>query len=136
MNSRNALNQYNTVNRQTGIEDKNPHELIVLLYNGAIDNMVKAKGCIMRKDFAGKGESLGRAITIIGGLQTFLDKEKGGEIAENLDRLYDYCSRRLYEATRDNDMEVIDEVIGLIREVKTGWDGIAAEAAEHFAKQQ
>ena len=136
MNSRNALSQYNAVNKQTGIEDKNPHELIVLLFNGAIDNLVKTKGCISRKDFAGKGETLGRAITIIGGLQGFLDKEKGGEIAENLDRLYDYCSRRLYDATLNNDIACIDEVIGLIREVKEGWEGIAQEAADYLTQPQ
>lgn len=136
MNMNKALNQYKDVSRHTSIEDKNPHELILMLYQGAVDNLVKAKGCIMRKDFAGKGETLGRAITIIGGLQGFLDMEKGGEISEKLDALYDYCSRQLFEATKSNDTEVIDEVIGLIREVQSGWESISGEAAEFLAQQQ
>lgn len=135
MNMNKALSQYNAVNKQTGIEDKNAHELITMLYDGAIDNLVKAKGCIMRKDFAGKGETLGRAITIIGGLQGFLDMEKGGDVSKNLDALYDYCSRRLYEATSANDNDIIDEVIGLIREVREGWVGIHQEAAEILAQR-
>ncbi len=129
MNLNKALNQYNTVNKQTGVEGKNPHELITLLYDSAIDCLVTAKGCIMRNDFSGKGEALGRSITIIGGLQGFLDMEKGGDISKNLDALYDYCSRRLYEATASNDNQILDEVIGLLREVREGWVGIHDEAA-------
>ncbi|MCG8670716.1 MAG: flagellar export chaperone FliS [Pseudomonadales bacterium] len=136
MNTNKALSQYNAVNKQTGVEDKNPHELIMMLYDGAIDNMVRAKGCIQRKDFAGKGETLGRAITIIGGLQGFLDMDKGGEVSQNLDALYDYCSQKLFEATKDNDEKVIDEIVGLIKEVREGWVGIKDEAAEIFANQK
>ena len=135
MNTQKALSQYNAVNKQTGIEDKNPHELIMMLYDGTIDNLVRAKGCIQRKDFAGKGETLGKAITIIGGLQGFLDMDKGGEVSKNLDSLYDYCSRRLYEATKDNNEELIDEVIDLVREVRAGWEGIKDEAAQLLAEK-
>lgn len=135
MNMNKALNQYQAVNRQTGIEDKNPHELILMLYQGALDNLVKAKGCMQRKDFAAKGEAIGRAMTIIGGLQSFLDMEKGGEVAQNLDALYDYASRRLFEATSENDIAIIDEVVGLIKEVQEGWLAISKEAANIFEKQ-
>ncbi len=127
-----AANQYAAVNKQTGVEGANPHQLIQMLYEGAIENMARAKGCMERKDFSGKGDTLGRAINIIGGLQSFLDKEKGGEVAENLDALYDYMSRRLFEASKDNDIAMVDEVIGLVREVKTGWEGIKDEATAIF----
>lgn len=130
MNANKALNQYARVNKQTGVEDANPHQLIQMLFDGAIENMMKAKGCMERKDFSGKGALLGRAITIIGGLQGFLDMEKGGEISQNLDALYDYCTRRLYEATSTNDTAIVDEVVGLIREVREGWVGIKDEAAQ------
>lgn len=129
MNKQRALNQYASVNKHTLVEGVNPHKLITLLYDGAIDNLVKAKGCIMRKDFATKGEVMGRAINIIGGLQGFLDMEKGGDVAKNLDALYDYMQRRLFDATRDNDLEIIDEVVRLIKDVREGWEGIRDEAA-------
>jgi len=132
MYSNKAANQYAAVNKQTGVEGANPHQLIQMLYEGAIENMARAKGCMERKDFSGKGDTLGRAINIIGGLQSFLDKEKGGEVAENLDALYDYMSRRLFEASKDNDIAILDEVIGLVREVKTGWEGIKDEATAIF----
>lgn len=136
MNTSRAAQHYAKMNRSTGVEDANPHQLISMLYQGAIDNMQQAIGCIERKDFEAKGKLLGRAISILGGLQTFLDHEKGGDIAMNLDRLYDYMGTRLYEATRDNDVAIINEVIGLIREIKEGWEGIAEEANAMFQQKQ
>lgn len=130
MNKHKALSQYASVNKHTIVEGVNPHKLITLLYDGAIDNLVKAKGCIMRKDYATKGDVLGRAINIIGGLQSFLDMEKGGDVARNLDALYDYMQRRLFEATRDNNTDMIDEVVRLLKDVREGWEGIREEAAE------
>lgn len=134
MNMKKALSQYNQVNKQTGIQDKNAHELILMLYDGVLDNLVRAKGCMQRNDFAAKGEAIGKAVTILGGLQGFLDMEKGGEVSRNLDALYDYCVRRLYEATKDNNQTYIEEVIGLIREVRAGWEGIKDEAAQLLAQ--
>jgi flagellar protein FliS len=130
-----AINQYAAINKQTSVEDVNPHQLIMLLFNGAIDNLVRAGGCMQRKDYAGKGETLGRALTIIGGLQGFLDMDQGGDVARNLDSLYDYMQRRLYEATRDNDNKIVDEVINLLREIRAGWEGIGQEAKELLAQQ-
>jgi flagellar protein FliS len=134
MNMNKALNQYAAVKRQTGVEDKNPHELILMLYDATIEHLSKAKGCIIRKEFAAKGEAIGRVLTIIGGLQTFLDMEQGGEVSKNLDALYDYCTRRLYDATSTNDVEILDEIIGLIREIREGWAGIHQEAVSIFAE--
>ncbi|PCJ37034.1 MAG: flagellar export chaperone FliS [Moraxellaceae bacterium] len=128
-----AASQYAAVNKQTGVEGASPHQLIQMLYEGAIENLAKAKGCMERKDFAGKGQTLGRAINIVGGLQSFLDKEKGGELAENLDALYDYISRQLFEATMTNDIALVDEAIGLIKKVKEGWEGIKEEADQIHA---
>jgi flagellar protein FliS len=135
MNMNKALSQYNQVNKQTGVEGKNSHELILMLYDGAIDNLVKAKGCMQRKDFAAKGETMGKAINILSGLQSFLDMDKGGDVSKNLDAIYDYCVRRLYEATKNNDETMMDEVIGLIREIREGWVGIKDEAADILAAQ-
>ena len=132
MNANKALKQYASLSKRTGVEDANPHQLILMLYDGALDNLMKAKGCMERKDFAGKGEALGKAITIIGGLQGFLDMEKGGDVAKNLDRLYEYMGVRLYDATLTNDIAIVDEVAGLLKTVKEGWEGIKDEAAKIF----
>lgn len=128
MNMSKGAQQYAKLNKSTAVEEATPHQLIQMLYQGALDNLQQSIGHMERKDYEAKGNTVGRAISIIGGLQGFLDHEKGGEIARNLDSLYDYMVVRLYEATRENSPEKVREVIGLLRQVKAGWDGIAEEA--------
>ena len=135
MNMKKGAQQYAQMNKQTGVEGANPHQLIGMLYQGALDNLQQALGCIDRKDFEGRGRHLGRVITILGGLQSFLDHEKGGEISRNLDSLYEYMTVRLYDASREKTREPVEEVIKLIREVKEGWDGIADQAQEIYSQQ-
>ncbi|ABC31511.1 flagellar protein FliS [Hahella chejuensis KCTC 2396] len=126
----NALHQYQSVNRQTSIVDADGHKLIQLLFDGALERITMAKGQILAKNFEGKNRLIGKAVEIIGGLREFLDKDKGGDIAERLDALYEYMERRLFEANLQNDAMILDEVAGLLKQVKNGWDGIRQEALE------
>ena len=89
-----------------------------------------------RGEIAPKGEQIGWAISIIDGLRVSLDKSVGGELVENLDALYDYMGQQLVIANMKNDVALLDEVAGLMREIKAGWDGIAKEAAEIEEAQQ
>lgn len=125
--NKDALNQYKKVGVQGGIEAATPHRLIQMLMDGALERISIAKGFINTKEIARKGECIGSAIAIIDGLSTSLDKQAGGEIAVNLEALYDYMKRRLVEANSKNDISILDEVIALLVEVKTGWDAIPAE---------
>jgi flagellar protein FliS len=134
MNQR-AIKQYQKVNAQSSIDGASPHQLIAMLINGAITRLSTAKGCMERKDFAGKGVQLGKSIDIIDGLQGCLDMDAGGDVSAKLDSLYDYMIRRLSEASRNNDMEIVNEVIGLLHNVKAGWDGIPEEF-HHVSKQK
>jgi flagellar protein FliS len=108
--------------------DADSHRLIQLLYQGALDSMAQAKGAIERSDIQGRNNSLNKAVQIVGGLRSFLDKDKGGELAQNLEQLYEYVELKLFEANVKNDAARIEECVGLIREVKTGWDEIRDEA--------
>ena len=123
----NGLQAYQRVNPQTSITDADPHKLIQLLYNGAIERINMAKSKIQAKDYAAKGQLLNKAIEIIGGLRAFLDFEKGGDLAARLEGLYDYMERTLLEASAKNDIAKLDEVLNLLRSVKDGWDGIREE---------
>lgn len=134
MNMTRGAQQYAKMNKQTGVEAANPHELIGMLYQGALDSLQQALGCIERKDIEGRGKHLGRAITIIGGLQGVLDHDKGGDLSRNLDDLYDYMTMRLFDAGREQTTEPVEEVIRLLREVKSGWDGIAEQARDIYAQ--
>ena len=124
----NGLQAYQRVSNQTSTMDADPHRLIQLLYNGAIERINMAKARIQAKDYAGKGKLISKAIEIIGGLRSFLDFEKGGELAARLEALYDYMERTLLEASAKNDTAKLDEVLNLLRSVKEGWDGIREEA--------
>ncbi|VXB91680.1 flagellar protein potentiates polymerization [Pseudomonas sp. 8AS] len=125
MNAMAALKQYQNVNTNAQVSDATPHRLIQMLMEGGLTRLAQAKGAMQYGQVASKGESISKAIGIIGGLRGGLDLAKGGEIAENLDRLYEYMVSRLLKANRDNDVALIDEVAGLLRNVKSGWDAIS-----------
>ncbi len=124
----NGLQAYQRVNTQTSITDADPHKLIQLLYNGAIERINMAKSRIQAKDYGGKAQLINKAIEIIGGLRSFLDFAQGGDLAARLEALYDYMERSLLEASAKNDLAKLDEVLTLLRSVKEGWDGIREEA--------
>lgn len=123
-NINNALRQYQRVNTQASVAYASPHRLIQMLMEGALERIAVAKGCIQRQDIAAKGEQIGKAIDIIGGLRDGLNPDAGGEIAANLDALYDFMQRRLVEANLRSDAAMLDEVAGLLRPVKEAWDAI------------
>lgn len=125
MNAMAALKQYQSVNTQAQAVDASPHRLIQMLMEGGLTRLAQARGAIERGQLAQKGELIGKAIAIIGGLRDGLNFEQGGEIAANLDSLYEYMVSRLLEANLKSDAALVDEVAGLLRNVKTGWDGIA-----------
>ncbi|NMX91677.1 MULTISPECIES: flagellar export chaperone FliS [unclassified Pseudomonas] len=131
MNPMRALRQYQKVNSHAQISEASPHRLVQMLMEGGLDRMAQAKGALSRGDVAQKGLMLGKAIEIISGLREGLDPEKGGDPAsiKRLDELYAYMTSRLVEANSGNDAQMIDEVAGLLITVKSGWDAIAAEAA-------
>ncbi len=128
---RNALDQYSENAVRTGIESASPHRLIQMLLEGALDKIAAARGHMERGEIQPKGEQVGSAISIIEGLKSSLDKDRGGEIARNLEDLYIYMERRLIEANRDNDTSLLDEVSDLLRQIKEAWDAIADQAAQH-----
>lgn len=125
MNAMAALKQYQSVNTQAQVFDASPHRLIQMLMEGGISRLAQAKGAMERGQVALKGELISKAIAIIGGLREGLNLEQGGELAANLDSLYDYMVGRLVEANLQNDAALLDEVAELLRNVKTGWDAIS-----------
>ena len=126
-----GLKAYQQINTQTSITDADPHRLIQLLYNGALERINMAKARVQANDFEGKGKLISKAIEIIGGLRGFLDFEKGGELSARLESLYDYMERTLFEANARNDVAKLDEVANLLHVMKEGWDGIRGEMVAH-----
>lgn len=124
MNAVSAIKQYQQVSVDSAVMGASPHRLVQMLMEGALEQIAVAKTGLKRNEVALKSRGIGRAIDIIGGLQGSLNKEAGGEIAENLDNLYDYMVRRLFSANAQNDESILDEVTNLMLEIKMGWDGM------------
>jgi flagellar protein FliS len=124
-----GLAQYQDINTHSGVEGASPYRLIQMLMDGVMQRLAEAKGAMQRAAIAEKGEAIGKAISIVSGLRASLNGEVGGEIASNLEELYLYMERRLLEANKDNSVEMINEVMELMKTIKSGWDGIAQQAA-------
>lgn len=125
MNISSALRQYQAVSTNVMVNDASPHRLIQMLMDGSLSRLAQARGALERGQLADKGELISKTITIVSGLRGALDMERGGEVAINLDRLYEYMSNRLIVANAKGDVQVLDEVAGLMRTIKSGWDAIA-----------
>jgi len=116
--------QYGRIGLETEVATASPHRLVEMLMDGALARIAKAQVHLERGETAEKGASIGFAIQIIDGLRASLDMTRGGEIAANLDRLYDYMLRRLLEANLASSAEMLAEVSRLMQEVRGGWVGI------------
>lgn len=125
-NPQEALKQYQKLGIESEVSNASPHRLIQILFEGALGRLAAAQGAMSRGDMAAKGELLGRAISIVGGLRSSLDMS-AGELSENLDKLYEYMNFRLLEASSQNDSEKVAEVIQLLKTLKSGWDEIAPQ---------
>jgi len=122
--SRSAAREYVQVGASTRVTSADPHTLILMLMNGALDFMASAKGSMQRGAVDEKGRSLSRAIAIIDGLRASLDRSASAELTDNLDDLYDYMGRRLLHANLRDDTAAVDEVAGLLREIRSAWEAI------------
>lgn len=124
-----GLAQYRKVSTEAAVEGASPHRLVQMLMEGALQRLAEAKGAIQRSSIAESGEAIGKALSIVGGLQASLSKDVGGDLVTNLDDLYTYMQRRLLEANMQGSEEIIDEVMELMRTVKSGWDEISQAVA-------
>jgi len=130
MNAHVAVKAYTKVGVEYDVTTADPHKLISMLYQGALLAIANARNGILRKDVATKGSAISKAIPIIeDGLNASLDKKVGGELAQNLSSLYEYMSRRLLTANVNNDMAALNEVAGLLNDLKGAWDGIKQQPA-------
>jgi flagellar secretion chaperone FliS len=125
MSAQNALKAYSNVGVETSVSSADSHKLISMLFQGALLAIANAKNAMLRKNIPEKGKAITHAIRIIGeGLQASLDKNVGGKLALDLNALYDYMSLRLVEANLKDDIAMLDEVSGLLNEIKDAWESI------------
>lgn len=125
-----AASAYQRINVETSMHTMDQHQLVALLYQGALGAIASARGAMARGDVLGKCNAISKAIRIIEeGLNTGLDRVDGGELAQNLGALYDYCVRRLTLANARNDDTILQEVQRLIEPVAQAWMDMKGAAA-------
>lgn len=115
------LAAYQSAAAYGGVAAADPHRLIVMLMDGALERIAAARGCIQRKEMAEKARLLNRAVSIVGELRGSLDMRAGGQIAENLAGLYDYMCTRLVQANAESSIPLLDEVSKLLGEIRSAW---------------
>ena len=119
-----AYGSYHATNLESQTARATPVELVLVLTDGLLEELARARGHITAKRYEQKALSLDKCTQIINGLASSLDFEQGGEVVANLGRLYDYCAARLYRAGVDMDPVPIDEVVGLLTTIRAGWQDV------------
>lgn len=126
--SRSALAAYRRVDAYGSVESADAHRLVALLYEGLAEALTAASGAIERGDGAGKAHAVRRAAGILDALRSSLDAERGGDVAANLERLYDYMGRELTLANLRDQAGRLRAVAELNETLREGWSAIPPEA--------
>ncbi len=128
----NAANAYREIRNVSGLENADPHKLVDMLFSGVLEKTDHAKGLIQQQAIREKGLMISKAIAIIEELRGSLDHEQGGELAENLQALYEYIKELLLKANLHNDIDALDEVHSLVATLQDGWRHIPESVRQEF----
>lgn len=118
------LAAYSSVATHGGIADGDPHRLILMLMDGALERLAMARGCLQRNDIAQKATLVQKVLAIVQELRASLDLERGGPLAGNLRDLYDYMERQLVKANVENRLPLLEEVAALLGEIRSAWAAV------------
>lgn len=121
------LAAYQSVSVHGGVAVADPHGLILMLLDACAERLTIAAGCIERKEIARKARLLHNCVTIVAELRGSLNLAQGGPLAQNLDDLYDYMTRRLLMANLKSDAGTVREVLGLLNEIRSAWVAIGPQ---------
>lgn len=125
-----VVNAYRQVGVETSVESASPHKLIALLFDGYLDALTQARGAMRQGQIELKGRAIGRAARIVEeGLKSSLNVNEGGQLAQDLQALYDYLTLRLTQANLRNDEALLDECVRLVEPLRDAWRDIGHTAA-------
>jgi flagellar protein FliS len=107
--------------KKTVIETTDRVQIVLMLYDGALNHLKRARLKISSGDIISKGQHFSKATSIVGELSNVLDMEKGGDISANLRRLYDFVQQRLLYANMHNDIKSLEEAEEVLNTIRSGW---------------
>ena len=124
MNAIAALAKYGQIKNDTQTTYASPHQLVLMLFDGAIESMSLTIGAIQQKNFEVKSKQNTRAITIINGLRDCLDIDSESDLANNLYSLYQYMAQELFRASFKNDVDTIQNIQTMLKDIRGSWEKI------------
>ena len=124
MNAIAALAQYGQIKNDAQTTYASPHQLMLMLFDGAIEAMSFTIGAIQNNNFELRSKQNTRSITIINGMRECLDMETGGELADNLYSLYQYMTQELFKASFKNDVDTIKNIQTMLKDIRGSWEKI------------
>mgnify|MGYP006082819403 FL=1 len=124
MNTLAALSQYGKIKDDTQTMYASPHQLMLMLFDGALEAMSLTIAAIQNKNFELRSKQNTRSITIINGMRECLDMEAGGELADNLYSLYQYMAQELFRASFKNDAETVRNIQTMLKDIRGSWEKI------------
>ena len=127
MNAIAALSQYGKIKNDTQTSYASPHQLMLMLFDGAIEAMSFTIGAIENNNFELRSKQSTRSISIINGMRECLDMETGGELADNLYSLYQYMAQELFRASFKNDVDTIKNIQTMLKDVRGSWEKIPVD---------
>lgn len=123
-----GFSSYQQVDLDAQAAAANPHQLVLMLIDGLLDELTRIKGHIDAKRFAEKGKGINKCMNILMGLDSALDMTNGGEIAANLHDLYEFAQLELFNASLKNDISRIENVELIMGNIREGWEGFGQHA--------
>ncbi|MGR5435585.1 flagellar export chaperone FliS [Vibrio owensii] len=123
-----GYDSYQQVDLDAQAASANPHQLVVMLIDGLLDEIERIRGHLAANRLAEKGTGINKCMNILIGLSSALDEENGGEIAENLRQLYDFCQVELYYTSVQNDAARLDNVERVMGNIREGWMNFGQQA--------
>ena len=124
MNAIAALAQYGQIKNDAQTTYASPHQLMLMLFDGAIEAMSMTVGAIQNKNLELRSKQSTRSITIINGMRDCLDMESGGELSDNLYSLYQYMAQELFRASFKNDADTIQNIQTMLKDIRESWEKI------------
>jgi len=126
MSYQEAYGTYHAANLDAQTARASPIELVLLLTDGLLDELARARAHIVGRRYEARAASINKCVDIINGLASSLDFEGGGQVVANLASLYEFCANHLHGAGVKQDPAMVDEVLRIMNTIRQGWAGVQA----------
>lgn len=117
---------------KTQIETASQPQLLLMIFDAAVKKLHIARRAIEKKEIEKAHTELTKVQRIFTELMIALDFEKGGDLAENLLRIYDFVYHHLVKANIKQDAAMVDEILPIVEDLRDGW----TKAVEKFLSEQ